>query len=131
MGCSTGRSGLPDDVVLAHSVQLRHGRAEHEIDILVLWPDVGIAVIEVKGGLVTNENGRWFPSGEPDGRHKLQDPQAQSQGSAHALKNWLSDQMGSLLTNRFVYMTAFPIRLCRWNGSNQAANGPSSWIRKI
>ncbi|MEV8181849.1 NERD domain-containing protein [Specibacter sp. NPDC078692] len=99
---------LPDDVVLAHSVQVRHGRAEHEIDILVLWPGVGIAAIEVKGGLVTSESGQWFQSGGLDGKRKLQDPLAQSQGSAHALKDWLADQMGSLLTSRFVYMAAFP-----------------------
>lgn len=102
------KSELPDDVVLAHSVQVRHGRAEHEIDILVLWPGVGIAAIEVKGGRVTNEHGQWFQSGGADGRHKLRDPLAQSQGSAHALKDWLADQMGSLLTSRFVYMAAFP-----------------------
>ena len=42
------RDQLPDDVVLTHSVQVRHGRAEHEIDILVLWPGVGLAAIEVR-----------------------------------------------------------------------------------
>lgn len=99
---------LPDDVVMAHSVQVRHGRAEHEIDILVLWPGVGLAAIEVKGGLVTNENGQWFQSGGSDGRYRLRDPLAQSQGSAHALKDWLADQMGSPLASRFVYMAAFP-----------------------
>lgn len=102
------RTELPDDVVLAHSVQVRHGRAEHEIDILVLWPGVGVAAVEVKGGLVTNEQGQWFQSGRADGKHKLKDPLAQSQGSAHALKEWLADQMGSMLTSRLVYMAAFP-----------------------
>ena len=37
------RNSLPDDCVLAHSVQVRDGRAEHEIDLLVLWPGVGMA----------------------------------------------------------------------------------------
>ncbi|WP_253905705.1 nuclease-related domain-containing protein [Arthrobacter sp. H5] len=49
----TLRASLPDDAVLAHSVQVRNGRAEHEIDLLILWPGVGLAAIEVKGGLVT------------------------------------------------------------------------------
>lgn len=102
------KAELPDDVVLAHSVQVRHGRAEHEIDILVLWPGVGLAAIEVKGGLVTNEHGQWFQSGGPDGRHKLQDPLAQSQGSMHAFKEWLQDHTGALLTSRFAYLAAFP-----------------------
>lgn len=39
------RKSLPEDVVLAHSVHVRDGRAEHEIDLLVLWPGVGIAAI--------------------------------------------------------------------------------------
>ncbi|WP_449372007.1 NERD domain-containing protein [Arthrobacter psychrolactophilus] len=99
---------LPDDVVLAHSVQVRHGRAEHEIDILVLWPGVGLAAIEVKGGLVTNEHGQWFQSGGTEGKHRLQGPLAQSQGSMHAFKEWIADQTGSKLTSRFVYLAAFP-----------------------
>ena len=102
------KATMPDDVVLAHSVQVRHGRAEHEIDILVLWPGVGLAAIEVKGGLVTNEHGQWFQSGGADGRHKIQDPLAQSQGSMHAFKEWIADQTGSKLTSRFVYLAAFP-----------------------
>ncbi|WP_432396476.1 nuclease-related domain-containing protein [Pseudarthrobacter sp. L19] len=56
------KRSLPDDVVLAHSVQVRDGRAEHEIDILVLWPGVGMAAIEVKGGKVGVENGQWHQS---------------------------------------------------------------------
>lgn len=54
------KAALPDAAVLAHSVRARHGRAEHEIDILVLWPRVGVAAIEVNAGLVTNEHGQWF-----------------------------------------------------------------------
>ncbi|ALE91409.1 hypothetical protein AOC05_01995 [Arthrobacter alpinus] len=102
------KASLPDDVVLAHSVQARHGRAEHEIDILVLWPGVGMAAIEVKGGLVTNEHGQWFQSGGKDGKHRLQDPLAQSQGSMHAFKEWITDQTGSKMTSRFAYLAAFP-----------------------
>ena len=40
------RAELPDDAVLAHSVQARLGTNEHEIDLLVLWPGVGLAAIE-------------------------------------------------------------------------------------
>lgn len=102
------KAELPDEVVPAHSVQVRHGRAEHEIDILVLWPGVGMAAVEVKGGLLSVEHGQWFQSGGADTKRRIEDPLAQSQGSAHALKGWLADQMGSLLTSRFAYMAAFP-----------------------
>ncbi|MGP0223591.1 NERD domain-containing protein [Paenarthrobacter sp. NCHU4564] len=101
------KRSLPDDVVLAHSVQVRDGRAEHEIDILVLWPGVGMAAIEVKGGRVSVQNGQWYQS-DRGGNRKIQSPVAQSQGSTHGFKNWLGRQLGTPLTSRFAYMVAFP-----------------------
>ncbi len=102
------RTHLPKDAVLAHSVNVRHGRAEHEIDLLVFCPDVGLAAIEVKGGRVTCEGGQWYQSGGSAGRHKMQNPVAQSQGSMHAFKTWIGDQLGTPLTSRFAYMVCFP-----------------------
>ncbi|WP_024476652.1 nuclease-related domain-containing DEAD/DEAH box helicase [Arthrobacter sp. CAL618] len=101
------RASLPDDVVLAHSVQVRHGRAECEIDILVLWPGVGLAAIEVKGGQVSIDGGQWYQS-DRDGKRKLRSPIAQSQSSMHAFRDWIGDQLGSPLTSRFAYMVALP-----------------------
>lgn len=101
------RKSLPDDVVLAHSVQVRDGRAEHEIDLLVLWPGVGIAAIEVKGGQVTIADGQWYQS-DRSGKHKIQSPVAQSQSSLHAFKNWLEKQLGSRLSSRCAYMVSLP-----------------------
>lgn len=103
----TLKESLPDDAVLAHSVQLRDGRAEHEIDLLILWPGVGLAAIEVKGGLVSVENGQWYQS-DRSGLRKIQSPVAQSQGSMHAFKNWIASQTGTLLSSRFTYMVALP-----------------------
>ena len=101
------RTSLPDDVVLAHSVQVRHGRAEHEIDLLVLWPGVGLAAIEVKGGQIGIENGQWYQS-DRNGRHNITSPVAQSQGSMHAFKDWIGEQLGSPLTSRFAYLVCLP-----------------------
>ncbi|MFK0009290.1 NERD domain-containing protein [Paenarthrobacter sp. NPDC090520] len=101
------KQSLPEDVVLAHSVQVRDGRAEHEIDILVLWPGVGMAAIEVKGGRLSVDRGQWYQS-DRAGNRKIQNPVAQSQGSAHAFKNWIGRQLGTPLTSRFAYMVALP-----------------------
>ncbi|MCX6499538.1 MAG: NERD domain-containing protein [Arthrobacter sp.] len=101
------KESLPDDAVLAHSVQVRDGRAEHEIDILVLWPGVGMAAIEVKGGRISVDNGQWTQS-DRSGVHKIQSPVAQSQGSLHAFKNWIGRQLGTPLTSRFAYMVSLP-----------------------
>lgn len=101
------RASLPEDVMLAHSVQVRHGRAECEIDILVLWTGVGLAAIEVKGGQVSIDGGQWYQS-DRDGKRKLKSPVAQSQSSMHAFRDWIGDQLGSPLTSRFAYMVALP-----------------------
>ena len=101
------RVQLPDDVVLAHSVQLRHNRAEYEIDILVLWPGVGVAVVEVKGGRVSVENGQWYQS-DRTGRRRMESPVAQAQSAQHAFKEWLGSRLGTPLTSRITYMACFP-----------------------
>lgn len=101
------RRNLPDDVLLFHSVQLRNQRAEHEIDLLVLWPQVGIAVIEVKGGRLTVEDGTWYQS-DSKGKHKIQSPMAQVQSAAHALKSVLFPLMGTPITSRLADVVCFP-----------------------
>jgi hypothetical protein len=101
------KNSLPDDAVLAHSVQVRDGVREFEVDLLVLWPAVGIAAIEVKGGKVSIADGQWYQSDRSEKR-PLKSPVVQSQGSAHAFKNWVEAQLGSRLTSRFAYMVSFP-----------------------
>jgi hypothetical protein len=108
------KKGLPDDAVLAHSVQLRDGVREYEIDLLVLWPRVGIAAIEVKGSKVSVADGQWYQSDRTEKR-PLKSPVVQSQGSAHAFKNWIEAQLGSRLTSRSVYMVSFPYTEVRQN----------------
>lgn len=101
------KSALPDGVVLAHSVQVRHGSSEHEIDLLVLWPGVGIAAIEVKGGLVGVDRGQWYQS-DRSGKRPILSPLVQSQGSKHAFQEWIGEQLGNPLTSRFAYMASLP-----------------------
>jgi hypothetical protein len=74
------KNSLPDDVVLAHSVHIRDGRNEYEIDLLVLWPGVGMAAIEVKGGKVSIADGQWYQS-DRSNKRKILSPVAQSQSS--------------------------------------------------
>ncbi|PRB68164.1 NERD domain-containing protein [Arthrobacter sp. MYb213] len=101
------RLSLPDDAVLAHSVSVRHGAVEHEIDLLILWPGVGLAAIEVKGGLVGVENGAWYQS-DAKGRHPMKDPMAQVQSASHAFKKWIAEQTGTPLNSRFAHIVCLP-----------------------
>ncbi|MGN7198592.1 NERD domain-containing protein [Arthrobacter sp. SAFR-044] len=101
------KDSLPDDCVLAQSVQIRDGRNEYEIDLLVLWPNVGMAAIEVKGGQVSIADGQWYQS-DRNQKRKIKSPVAQSQSSLHALKDWLEIQLGSRISSRCAYMVSLP-----------------------
>jgi hypothetical protein len=49
-----------DDVIVIPNMRLTSAFKDHEFDFVVLMPDVGIVVLEVKGGRVwVDENGRW------------------------------------------------------------------------
>ncbi|GAB2749401.1 hypothetical protein GCM10027039_03960 [Terrabacter koreensis] len=45
------RGTVADGTVLLANVRLTSQRKDHELDIVVLMPDVGIVVVEVKGGV--------------------------------------------------------------------------------
>jgi hypothetical protein len=100
-------AALPGDAVVCHSVQVRDGAAEHEIDLLVLWPHVGIACIEVKGGLVSVDGGQWYQS-DRNSRHRIKSPAAQAQSAMHGFRNMAGQHLGTPLTSRIVYLAALP-----------------------
>lgn len=66
----TLRDQLPDDVVLVARVGVTDSGVEREVDVLVAWPGVGIAAIEVKGGNVTHVDGKWRQS-DRKGTHDI------------------------------------------------------------
>ena len=88
------RDGLPNDWLVLHSRRfvLPGGKdtpsEEGEIDFLVLDPARGLLALEVKGGEVACENGRWT-STEGGRVHSIEDPGKQAQRGIHALDRWL------------------------------------------
>src|SRR6478736_1223982 len=78
------RDQLPDDVALFAGVRLQADEIEREIDLLVAWPGVGLAAIEVKGGHVVRTHGQWW-QGSGAQRHPI-DPVYQVQQARHALQ---------------------------------------------
>lgn len=102
------RARLRDGDVLLHGVRItdpRHG--EVEIDLLLLMPDCGAAVIEVKGGHVTFAGGQWRQN-DASGSHEI-DPVRQARNGVYALKRYLEGQptwsRGAL---RAGWLLAFP-----------------------
>jgi Nuclease-related domain len=56
------RDQLPADAALLHSVTMIERATEYEADLVVGWPGAGVAVIEVKGGHISRDQGQWYQS---------------------------------------------------------------------
>lgn len=89
-----------------HGVRLQDGRREHEIDVLVVWPGRGLAVIEVKGGHITHDGDGWHQS-DRTGRRRI-NPVGQAQSARHALQNLLRANGVRAASARIVHLVAFP-----------------------
>lgn len=77
----------PEDALL-HGVRFTDPQdGDVEIDLLVLMPDAGAVVIEVKGGHVSYADGSFRQTGA-DGTHTI-DPLTQAMTGMHALKRFL------------------------------------------
>src|SRR5689334_11647194 len=79
---------LPGDTALLHSVTMIERADEYEADLVVAWPSVGVAIVEVKGGHVSRRDGRWYQSSRND-THPIDDPVVQAQGCKHVLHRLL------------------------------------------
>ncbi|MBX9245344.1 NERD domain-containing protein [Actinotalea ferrariae] len=100
------RDQLPDDAALFHHVPLQLGSREGEIDLLVAWPGVGLAVIEVKGGRVVRDAEGWW-QGPADTAHRI-DPVRQVQDARHMLRRYLGQHRSPASQARCVQLVAFP-----------------------
>ncbi|MEO8106792.1 MAG: NERD domain-containing protein [Actinomycetes bacterium] len=101
------RDQLPDHAVLVANIALNDRKGDCEADVAVLWPGVGIAVIEVKGGHITrDEDGSWVQVGG-NGHRKSIDPVYQARRCRYALSSWIRQQT-SISQLRMTYLVAFP-----------------------
>ena len=77
---------LGDDCVLLANYRLSDRYKDHEADLVVLMPDSGIVVVEVKGSHVWVEpDGRWMIARQ-DGDTQIH-PVDQARDAAYALRN--------------------------------------------
>ena len=98
---------LPDHAYLVAGQRITDRTSEIEIDLLVLWPGVGVAVIEVKGGRVELRDGQWRQSG--GGWRGILDPSPveQAQRAKHDLLRWVNSRSSRPL-GRAVHLVALP-----------------------
>lgn len=65
---------------------------EGEADFVVVHPDLGMLVIEVKGGIISRDagSGEWYSTDAQGFRHRIKDPAAQASRNKHGLLDVLS-----------------------------------------
>lgn len=98
---------LPDDATMIAGQRITDDDHEIEIDLLVLWPGFGTAVIEVKGGRVSVESGTWYQADRTGRRPLERSPIEQAQRARHVLLRYVNDRSSRPL-GRSVHMVALP-----------------------
>ena len=94
---AAARDQLGTDYTVLYSVawiekNRARGPEEGEADFVILHPDRGLLVLEVKGGGVErNPAGEGWVSHGADGTHRIRDPFDQAQSSSHALQRKLTE----------------------------------------
>ena len=104
------RDQLSDNFIVLHSYPwLRPWRgegalSEGEADFVLLHPDLGMLVLEVKGGDTIRHDGhRWFRD-TANGPRQFQDPFHQARRNMHALLDIAKERSGGrVLKKHFVY----------------------------
>ena len=76
----------PDDILLS-GLRITDHRKDYEADIVVLMPGLGVVVVEVKGGSVWREGGRWHQY--RGGDEVVIDPVEQVRGTRYALRSYV------------------------------------------
>lgn len=99
-GVFAALKAVPDTQSVAlHSVHLpRHARKRvSEIDFVVIMPEL-LLFIEVKGGRVGQQDGKWYYGPPGADQRPGESPFAQASGGMHAFERQLGERVGDLRT---------------------------------
>jgi hypothetical protein len=95
-----------------HSVAWQASRAgrqgDGEADFILLHEQHGLLILEVKGGRVVVEDGRWFSIDRNDIRHSIKDPFRQATDSKYALLRYLRDIRSIEIVPQVHHAVVFP-----------------------
>lgn len=102
---------LSDDWTVLHHVSWQSKRGgrqgDGEADFLVFHPKRGLLIIEVKGGGIEINGGRWSTIDRHGRRYDIKNPYEQATASKHALLGWLKEHgLGARI--RIGHAVAFP-----------------------
>jgi len=81
-------SQVPPGTVLIPNLRLTSTQKDHELDVVALMPDVGVVVVEVKGGSVSVDGqGQWWSGGR--NRTSRIRPVEQARDGKYALRDFI------------------------------------------
>lgn len=104
--------GLPDPWRVFHHIEWqaeRDGRpGDGEADFVLLHPEVGILVVEVKGGSIAVGGGRWYSFDRRGRRHEIHDPFEQAKTSKYSLVSHLKNAVSGLAYLPAGHCVVFP-----------------------
>ncbi len=86
---ATLQEQLPDNAVMSCNLRFSDRSQDREADVVVAWPGVGIAVVEVKGGSVSLNRGEWLQ--RVDGVDRVIHPVDQAVACKYLLCEYLAD----------------------------------------
>jgi hypothetical protein len=79
---------LPIDAAIVCNLKILENNLEFEMDLIVFWPEIGVAVLEIKGGDVTPNEDATFTQRDAREAREI-DPMGQAAKNVHALKRFL------------------------------------------
>jgi hypothetical protein len=82
------RNTLPGDAVLVANFRVTDEKKDHEADLVVLMPGVGVVVVEVKGGSVWRDADGWHQRMQ-GGRERRTDPVEQARSNKYAVREYV------------------------------------------
>ena len=82
-----------DDWCIIHSVALaRHpSQSQGECDFVVIAPGLGTFVLEVKGGIISCKNNKWFSTDRNGVCNEIKNPQVEANEGMHSLKDFVKE----------------------------------------
>lgn len=84
---------LSDKFTVLHAVKwfARALGTVGEIDFLIAHPEHGVLIMEVKGGAITLDRGRWYSTSVTGRVNEIKDPCEQAERNRRAMGEWLAN----------------------------------------
>ena len=80
---------LPDTWTVLHGVTWYNSQSEGEADFVIVSPDTGIVIVEVKGGGIGRDEKGWYSINRNEEKHYIRDPYLQAKNCKYNLLKFL------------------------------------------